>query len=465
MIRMYDTRRQAVVDFTPIQSGRIGMYVCGPTVQAQPHIGHLRSALVYDLWRRWFTHRDYKVTFIRNVTDIDDKVLDRADDEPWWALAYRTQLQFADAYARINVIPPTFEPHTSASIPQILELIDELLRSGNAYVADDASGDVYFDVTSWPEYGVLSRQRLESLAPSPDIETRGKRDPRDFALWKGRKATEPDSASWTTPWGGGRPGWHIQCSAMASHYLGDSFDIHGGGQDLRFPHHENELAQSRAAGHAFASQWIHNGLVDSDGQKMSRSLDNSVDAEALFNQWRPSAIRYYLASAQYRSPLDYHEDAIAEADAALTRVEAFLRRSETAESKGTTEVRMQTPAEFEAAMDNDLNVPQALAVLHDFVRTGNAAMDDEDADEAARKRRGVVAMLEVLGIPFETPRSAQQLHSQDRERGLQIERMLHDRAIARQIGDYAASDRIRDELGAAGVRVEDSPTGSRWSIM
>ncbi|KQO05756.1 cysteine--tRNA ligase [Agreia sp. Leaf244] len=464
MIRLYDTSRRALVDFTPVREGHVGIYLCGPTVQAQPHIGHLRSALVYDLWRRWFIYRGYDVTFIRNITDIDDKVLDRAGQEPWWALAYRIQLQFADAYDRINIIPPSYEPHTSGTVPQIVELIGRLLRAGNAYVADDESGDVYFDVTSWPTYGELSGQRPESLAPSPDLETRGKRDPRDFALWKGKKPSEPNSASWATPWGRGRPGWHIQCSAMASHYLGDRFDIHGGGLDLRFPHHENELAQSRAAGHPFASYWLHNGLVVIGGQKMSRSLTNSTEAEDLFAVWRPSALRYYLASAHYRSPLDYHEDSLAEADAALERIEAFLRRSSSLADHDDTTDSARLPAAFETVMDNDLNVPQALAVIHDFVRQGNTAMDQDDSTAALSARRYIVAMLEVLGIPTEQSTSRQQPSSEDRERGLRIERMLHDRSIARQIGDFAASDRIRDELSAAGVRVEDSPTGSRWSI-
>lgn len=464
MIRLYDSRRREVVDFTPIIRGRVGIYVCGPTVQAHPHIGHLRSALAYDLWRRWFIYRDYEVTFIRNITDIDDKVLDRAVHEPWWALAHKIQLQFADAYSRINVIPPTYEPRTSASIPEIIELIGLLLRSCNAYIADDESGDVYFDVARSPNYGELSGQRLDSLAPSPDLETRGKRDPRDFALWKGKKPTEPDSASWTTPWGDGRPGWHIQCSAMATHYLGESFDIHGGGQDLRFPHHENELAQSKAAGHQFASHWLHNGLVDVGGKKMSRSLNNSVEAEDLFARWRPSAIRYYLASAQYRSALDYHEDSIAEADAALEKIEAFLRRSSFTGAKDNSIDSGRVPVAFEAAMDNDLNVPRALAVIHDCVRRGNTAMDQDDFGVASNARSAVFAMIAVLGIPTEQSVGGQRLNPQDRERGLQIERMLHDRAIARQIGDFAASDRIRDELEAAGVRIEDSPTGSRWSI-
>src|SRR4051812_47916711 len=309
------------------------MYVCGPTVQSSPHIGHLRSALAYDLWRRWFTYRGNRVTFVRNVTDIDDKILAFAakpgdsTGEQWWALAYRYELEFTAAYTRLGVLPPTYEPRATASVQQMLDLIARLIGRGHAYPAPDGSGDVYFDTRSWPTYGALTRQSADDMVAAADSDPRGKRDPRDFALWKGRKEDEPESASWPSPWGAGRPGWHIECSAMSARYLGATFDIHGGGLDLRFPHHENELAQSSAAGDGFARYWVHNGLVVVEGQKMSKSLGNSIFAADFLALARPIVVRYYLASAHYRSTIDYHPGALEEAEAALDRIAGFLERS------------------------------------------------------------------------------------------------------------------------------------------
>ncbi|MBW8873245.1 MAG: cysteine--tRNA ligase, partial [Leifsonia sp.] len=354
----------------PLEPGKVGMYVCGPTVQSSPHIGHLRSALAYDLWRRWLSARGYAVTFVRNVTDIDDKILANAPaggSEPWWALAYRVELEFTAGYSTIGILPPTYEPRATASVPQMQELIQRLIGRGHAYVADDGSGDVYFDVKTWPAYGELTNQKLDDMVDSPDAETRGKRDPRDFALWKGAKPAEPESASWASPWGDGRPGWHIECSAMSRRYLGPAFDIHGGGLDLRFPHHENELAQSTANGDAFASYWVHNGLVNVEGQKMSKSLGNSVFASELLALARPVVVRYYLASAHYRSTMDYSHGALIEAEAAFARIEGFLDRASRA-LEGTRFANVGAPIVPEAfgtAMDDDLGVPQALAVLHD----------------------------------------------------------------------------------------------------
>ena len=298
MLRIYDSAVRKLRNFVPLNPGRVSIYVCGPTVQSAPHIGHLRSALVYDLWRRWLTHRGYAVTLVRNVTDVDDKVLDLATEtEPWWARAYRVETEFARSYAALGVLPPTHEPRTSGHIPQALTLIERLLRRGHAYVASDGSGDVYFDVSSWRAYGKLTRQTPGAVA-DPDKGPGGaKIDPRDFALWKGAKPSDPESARWRSPWGTGRPGWHIQCSAMSQHYLGRAFDIHGGGLDLRFPHHENELAQSTAAGDEFAKYWIHNGLVTIDGQKMAKSLNNSLYADELLRRVGPATLRYWTVPA------------------------------------------------------------------------------------------------------------------------------------------------------------------------
>ncbi|GAB3410360.1 cysteine--tRNA ligase [Schumannella luteola] len=464
-VRLYDSRAQAVRDFVPLRDGEVGMYVCGPTVQSSPHVGHLRSALVYDLWRRWLSYRGYAVTLVRNVTDIDDKVLAGATEhEPWWALAYRIELEFTAAYSALGILPPTYEPRATASIPGMQQLIDELIERGHAYPADDDSGDVYFDVRSWSGYGALTRQSIDDMSESADAETRGKRDARDFALWKGRKAEEPASASWASPWGDGRPGWHIECSAMSRRYLGTAFDIHGGGLDLRFPHHENELAQSTAAGDAFASYWVHNGLVAIEGQKMSKSLGNSIYAAEFLGSARGIAIRYYLASAHYRSTIDYHDGSLAEAEAAVDRIETFLERAErrTAGTRWAGSGVGIVPEEFAAAMDDDLGVPQALGVLHERVRAGNIALDADDVDAVARIHGEVTAMTEVLGVhPSQWPEAT---GGGDTALGALVERLLGDRAAARAAKDYATADRIREELTAAGITIEDTPDGAQWSI-
>ncbi len=469
-IRLYDSKAQGLVDFSPREAGKVGMYVCGPTVQSSPHIGHLRSALAYDLWRRWLSYRGFDVTFVRNVTDIDDKVLANASErEPWWAVAYRVELEFTRGYNALGILPPTYEPRATASIPGMQELIAVLVAKGHAYVADDGTGDVFFAVSTWPAYGELTNQRPDDMAASADAETRGKRDPRDFALWKGWKHGEPESAAWESPWGRGRPGWHIECSAMSRRYLGPAFDIHGGGLDLRFPHHENELAQSTAAGDPFATHWVHNGLVVVEGQKMSKSLGNSIYAAEFLALARPIVVRYYLGSAHYRSTIDYHDGALVEADAAFGRIEGFLRRA--AEGVAATPEVEQTgavavPDDFAAAMDDDLGVPQALAVVHESVRQGNAALDAGDVARAARLRSEVTAMLGVLGLDPAAPEWASSTDGGAAEvvLGALVGHLLTERETARAAKDFAAADRVRDALAAAGVTLEDTPTGPKWSI-
>jgi cysteinyl-tRNA synthetase len=478
-VRLYDSKTQGLRDFTPLIPGQVGIYVCGPTVQSSPHIGHLRSALVYDQLRRWLTYRGNIVTFVRNVTDIDDKILLNAagnnasgntsseNTEEWWALAYRYELEFTAGYQRLGILAPTYEPRATASIQQMQEIIARLVSNGHAYPAADDSGDVYFDTKSWPAYGELTRQKLDNMEAAADADPRGKRDPRDFALWKGHKGAEPASASWPSPWGDGRPGWHIECSAMAARYLGSQFDIHGGGLDLRFPHHENELAQSTAAGDAFANYWVHNGLVNVNGQKMSKSLGNSIYAAELLGQARAIVVRYYLGAAHYRSTIDYHDGSLIEAEAALERIESFLDRADRrlADTRFAGSGVEIVPAEFAEAMDDDLAVPQALGVLHETVRAGNAALDAEDLHAAASARGQVLAMSEVLGI---NPLSPEWAVATDEPAMVAltalVERLLDDREIARQARDYAAADRIRDELVAAGITIEDTPTGAHWSF-
>jgi cysteinyl-tRNA synthetase len=468
-IRLYDSKARSLVDFAPLEAGKVGMYVCGPTVQSSPHIGHLRSALAYDLWRRWFSYRGLDVTFVRNVTDIDDKVLVNASEgDPWWAVAYRVELEFTRGYNALGILPPTYEPRATASIPGMQELIAELIDSGNAYVADDGTGDVFFAVSSWPAYGALTNQKPDDMEASGDAETRGKRDPRDFALWKGTKPEEPASASWNSPWGPGRPGWHIECSAMSRRYLGTAFDIHGGGLDLRFPHHENELAQSTAAGDAFATYWVHNGLVVVEGQKMSKSLGNSIYAAEFLENARPIVVRYYLGSAHYRSTIDYHEGSLVEAEAAFSRIEGFLDRVARA-VEATPEVEqtgvLPVPDAFAAAMDDDLGVPQALGVLHEAVRQGNAALDAKDVAFAARLRAEVVAMLGVLGLDPAAPEwAADDTGGADAVLASLVEHLIGQREAARSNKDFAAADSVRDTLAAAGITLEDGPDGTRWTL-
>lgn len=477
-VRLYDSKSQATTELVPIRDGRVGMYVCGPTVQSSPHIGHLRSALVYDQWRRWLTYRGFAVTLVRNVTDIDDKILaaassgdsrstDSSSTEEWWALAYRYELEFSAQYARLGIRPPTYEPRATASVQQMIDLIADLIDGGHAYPAPDESGDVYFDTGSWAPYGELTHQHPDDMAAATDSEPRGKRDPRDFALWKGAKPTEPASAAWPSPWGDGRPGWHIECSAMSARYLGNHFDIHGGGLDLRFPHHENELAQSSAAGRAFANYWVHNGLVTVDGQKMSKSIGNSIFAAEFIDRTRPLVVRYYLGSAHYRSTIDYHDGSLVEAEAALERIEVFLRRVERRldGTRFATTGALVVPEEFAAAMDDDLAIPQALAVLHDKTRSGNAALDSEDLATAATLRGEVIAMTDVLGInPL-----ASEWHTDDTSQSASalanlVKTLIGQRETARSERDFATADRIRNDLAAAGIQVEDTPSGPEWSF-
>jgi len=490
--RIYDSRKQDVVDLAPRVSGEVSMYVCGPTVQSAPHIGHLRSALVYDQMRRWLTATEQRVTLIRNVTDIDDKILDNAreaqlagGDEEWWALAYRVEREFTAAYDAIGVLPPTYEPRATANIAEMVALIARLIERGHAYPAEDGSASVYFDTGSWPDYGDLTRQRRDQMEDATDSEPVGKRDPRDFALWKAHRAHEPESAAWSSPWGLGRPGWHIECSAMATRYLGEEFDIHGGGLDLRFPHHENELAQSTAAGHTFARHWIHNGLVNTGGKKMSKSLGNSLFAHDLLRAARPVVLRYFLGSAHYRSVLEYSADSLAEAAAAFERIEGFLERAETFVSEGHAGggeaahlVRMMPlggtatsemlPDDFIAAMLDDFGVPQALATLHGVVRAGNTAIDAGDAGSALARATEVVAMLDVLGLD---PRDEHWAASGGVAGGAEaaaldtlVTALIEERREARARKDFATSDAIRDRLQQAGVALEDSPNGTRWSL-
>ena len=454
--RLYDTATREVRDFVPLEEGKAGLYVCGLTVQSAPHVGHVRSGVNFDVLQRWLRHLGYQVTFIRNVTDIDDKILMKSAEQglAWYELAYRTQRELDRAYDALNVAPPTYEPAATGHIPEMIVLIQELIAKGHAYAAEDGSGDVYFDVRSWPQYGELTRQRVDDMEAAEDADPRGKRDPRDFALWKGwKKESEPDTAAWPSPWGPGRPGWHIECSAMAGKYLGPAFDIHGGGVDLRFPHHENEQAQSRAAGRPFASYWMHNAWITTAGEKMSKSLGNSLTIPAVLEKYRGIELRYYLVAAHYRSHVEFSFEALDEAAAGFRRIEGFLDRA------GVTEPG-ELPQAFVDAMNDDLGTPAAVAVLFDAVREGNRA--DDPAPYAAQ----VLAMLDVLGLDPADPAWGGSRDDQKLTDAVDVlvAGLLEQRAEARAAKDFATADAIRDRIKAAGIEVEDTPDGPKWSI-
>ena len=461
--RLYDSATQSVRAFEPVVPGRVSIYHCGLTVQAGPHLGHIRKEVVFDVLRRWLTWCGYEVTVIANITDIDDKILIKSAEAgtPWFAHAYRFERELHEAYAALGCMPPTYEPRATGHIPEMIEMIKVLIDRGHAYPAPDGSGDVYFDVKSWPEYGSLSHQNIDDMEPAADSDPRGKKDPRDFALWKGHKDNEPETASWPTPWGRGRPGWHLECSAMASKYLGDEFDIHGGGLDLRFPHHENELAQSRAAGQRFARYWMHNALVTSAGEKMSKSLDNSALVSEVIKRFPARAVRLYLIQPHYRSPIEYSDAAIAESVAALDRIDNFVRRA--AEVVGVTAERL--PPEFVTAMNDDLGTPTAVAVLHNVVREGNLALDAGDTDLVAARLAEVMGMLGILGLDAASGAWERGVDQQLTAvvDGLVTELLKH-REAARERQDFAAADAIRDSLAALGVEVSDTPQGPRWRV-
>jgi len=472
-LRLYDTAAQELREFTPLVPGSVGIYICGLTTQAPPHIGHVRFAVAFDVLRRWLEGRyGYDVTLVRNVTDIDDKILAKSAGagEAWFALSYRNEVATAEALRALGVLPPTYEPRATGHIPEMVALMETLVEKGHAYPAPDGSGDVYFDVRSFPEYGSLTHQDIDDMTAAEDADPRGKRDPRDFALWKGHKESEPETASWATPYGEGRPGWHLECSAMARKYLGDTFDIHGGGVDLRFPHHENEQAQSHASGLGFANYWLHNAWVTVGGEKMSKSLGNSLIVTEVAKVARPLAIRYYLTAAHYRSTIEYHEGSLAEAEAAVERIEGFLRRALRAlpEGTSTTPDPARVPDSYAASMDDDLNVSGALAVVHDTVRAGNTAIDDRDDDALATAFAQVLAMTDLLGVNPLDPHweNGSDSGAGDAQAALDalVQVQLEARAAARAARDFATADTIRDQLGAAGIVIEDTASGANWSL-
>jgi cysteinyl-tRNA synthetase len=468
--RLYDTATRSVRDFVPLVEGKVGIYHCGLTVQGAPHIGHIRKEVVFDVLRRWLERSGLEVTIVANVTDIDDKILAKAEEAgtEWFALAYANERALHAAYDVLGCVPPTYEPRATGHITEMVELMSELIERGHAYAADDGSGDVYFDVRSWPEYGRLSNQRIDDMAASEDADPRGKRDPRDFALWKGHKKGEPETASWPTPWGRGRPGWHLECSAMVGKYLGPEFDIHGGGLDLRFPHHENELAQSTAAGRPFARWWMHNAMLNLGGSKMSKSVGNTMLVSEVVKRVRPIDLRYYLVASHYRSVVEFSFEALEEAAAAFQRIEGFVRRAHEVLGGGDPGPSAgMLCAEFAEAMDDDLAVPAALAALQGVVREGNKLLADGPSDALRGTWSSTRSMLDVLGLdPFSPVWMAGAGATSDLTGVVDrlVSVVLQERAEARARKDWAAADRVRDSLAAAGVVVEDTPSGPRWTL-
>jgi cysteinyl-tRNA synthetase len=473
-LQLHDTLARAVREFTPLAPGEVSVYLCGATVQAPPHIGHLRSGVCFDVLIRWLQASGYRVTFCRNVTDVEDKILRKAQAEgvPSWILAERNQRAFTWAYDAVGCRPPDIEPRATGHIPEMIVLIRRLIEAGHAYAA---AGDVYFDVLSYPEYGALSGQRLDQVRSGEDVDEGAKRDPRDFTLWKGAKPGEP---CWETPWGPGRPGWHLECSAMSTKYLGPTFDIHCGGMDLIFPHHENEIAQSRAAGDGFARYWMHNGLLGVSGEKMSKSLGNSLLVTELLTRVRPAELRYYLVQAHYRSMMEYSEDALEEAVAAYQRIERFVLRAtevlggpdaDLGQPETGEDEHEGLPSSFRSAMDEDLGVPAALAAVHACVRDGNQALFGSDKAGARTSLLRVRAMLDVLGLDPLAPHwtGSGGRRSDERLRqviGSLVQLTLKQRDAARARKDYASSDSIRDGLEDIGIMVEDTPEGPRWEL-
>ncbi len=472
-LHLYDSATRTVRALVPVVPGHVGIYLCGATVQGQPHVGHLRSAVAFDVLVRWLRRSGLDVTLIRNVTDIDDKILTKSAEAgvPWWAWAQTHERAFTAAYDALGVLPPTYEPRATGHVTEMVELMERLVERGHAYPGEP--GNVYFDVRSFDDYGALTRQRLENMSTAEDggeAEADDKRDPRDFALWKRTKPGEPATASWPTPFGRGRPGWHLECSAMAHRYLGETFDIHGGGIDLRFPHHENEQAQSRAAGYGFARHWVHNAWVTVGGEKMSKSLGNSLLVDAVLTRAAPVVLRYALGGVHYRSTVEFSDASLEEAGAAWERLAGFVHRAvDRLGPDATPLAAVELPPAFVAAMDDDLNVSAALAVVHEAVRAGNTSLADDRDDDARQAVLQVRAMLDVLGLdPLAAPWSdgapGRAEAAATTALGVLVEAVLRDRMEARRARDWARADALRDQLTEAGVVVQDSPAGARWSL-
>lgn len=467
-MKVFNTLTRKKEEFKPLVSGKVSMYVCGPTVYNYIHIGNARSVIAFDTIRRYFEYRGYDVNYVSNFTDVDDKMINEARKEHTTVekLAERYIKAFMEDTAALNIEPATLHPRATHEIKEIIDFVQDLIDKGFAYEVD---GDVYYRAKKFSNYGQLSDQNIAELeeGASEHInkeEQNKKEDPIDFALWKAQK--EDDEIAWNSPWGKGRPGWHIECSVMSTKYLGDTIDIHGGGQDLEFPHHENEIAQSEAkTGKKFVNYWMHNGFVTvgKKQEKMSKSLHNFVTVHDILRQIDPQVLRFYMSSVQYRRPINYSEDGLKQAETVLKRYKNTLRNldarlndeNETLEDNDLRDELMQAKAEFIEAMDDDFNVQNALSVMYDLATTLNNHLQKEQVDKPALKRakKLLVAWLEIFGVSF----NEKQAENDD-----EIEKLIAQRDEARKDKNWAESDRLRDELQAKGIIIEDTPQGTRW---
>lgn len=480
-LHLHDSKTARLQPLTPVTPGHVGIYLCGATVQGSPHVGHLRAAVAFDSLVRWLRRSGMEVTYVRNVTDIDDKILNKSAQAqvPWWAWAYRYEREFTQAYETLGVLPPSYEPRATGHIPEQIDLVRRLIERGHAY--DDGRGNVYFEVHSQPDYGSLTRQRLADMRTTEDeaqidaaVEA-GKRDPRDFALWKSTKPGEPETASWESPWGQGRPGWHLECSAMARRYLGEEFDIHGGGIDLRFPHHENEQAQSHGAGWGFARLWVHNAWVTTKGEKMSKSLGNVLSLGALTKDFPAVAVRWALSTVHHRSAIEWGEETLPAAAAAWSKFSGFVERSIGLAGEASAEEialpASELPEGFVAAMNDDLNVAGALAVIHEHMKAGNTAIDEGDKALVRREQVLVRSMLDVLGLDPASDQWRGGLGAGGAEGSAEhealdalVRALIEERAQARADKDWARADALRDRLTQAGIAVADGREGASWRL-
>lgn len=525
-LHLYNTASHSTNTFVPKKPGQVGMYVCGATVQSSPHIGHIRAAIAFDIIRRWMLRLGYKVTFVRNVTDIDDKIMKKANEsgQNWWERAYIYEREFTKSYNTLGVLAPTVEPRATGHITDMVELIERLIERGHAYVINDSdgnpTGNVYFDVPSWEHYGELTHQNqnqnetcadeaaaiADAKGPSVDAAENDiynptdpadaspdKHDPRDFALWKAPCDFDQPDARWKTPFGEGRPGWHIECSAMSHRYLGDDFDIHGGGLDLRFPHHENEMAQTRAAGWESADVWMHSAWVTAKGEKMSKSLGNGLSVPVVLANNSAWVVRYALGAVQYRAMLEWSDQALVESKSAYDRIMNFLERADRLLDKKPTceEVRSvnadELPEDFTRAMNDDINVSGAIAEIFTTIRQGNTLIDDCSKDSSQAQSESVQkliylavlqvrAMLDTLGLdPYaqtwasndnQSPAEGSNGKENKEHSALDslITLQLKARADARKAKDFATADAIRDALNNAGIVIVDTSQESSWHL-
>ncbi|MCR1903849.1 cysteine--tRNA ligase [Lactobacillus taiwanensis] len=467
-MKVFNTLTRKKEEFKPLVAGKVSMYVCGPTVYNYIHIGNARSVIAFDTIRRYFEYRGYDVKYVSNFTDVDDKMINEARKEHTTVaeLAERYIKAFMEDTEALNIQPATLHPRATHEIKEIIGFVQDLIDKGYAYEVD---GDVYYRARKFPNYGQLSDQNIAELEEGAsehinEEEQNKKEDPIDFALWKAQK--EDDEIAWNSPWGKGRPGWHIECSVMSTTYLGDTIDIHGGGQDLEFPHHENEIAQSEAkTGKKFVNYWMHNGFVTvgKKQEKMSKSLHNFVTVHDILKQIDPQVLRFYMSSVQYRRPINYSEDGLKQAETVLKRYQNTLRNLEARLQDKTDSLEdsilrdnlTQAKAEFIEAMDDDFNVQNALSVMYDLTSTLNTHLQEDKVDKPALKRakKILIDWLEIFGVSF---------NENQAEDDTDIEKMITERDAARKNKDWAESDRLRDRLQARGIVIEDTPQGTRW---